>query len=102
MDTGHLSDAQGRRVNFKNTIVLLTANFGTERLRHAGVGFRTGGPDGVTTADIRNVIDVELKRHLAPEFINRLDDVIVFEPLTPDDMLAIARKQLARERKSAE
>jgi ATP-dependent Clp protease ATP-binding subunit ClpC len=103
MDTGHLTDAQGRRVNFKNTIVLLTANFGTERLRHAGVGFRSsGGPEGVTVADIRNVIDTELKRHLAPEFINRLDDVILFEPLTPVDMLAIARKQLARERKAAE
>jgi len=103
MDTGHLTDAQGRRVNFKNTIILLTANFGTERLRRAGTGFRSGGgPEGVTTADIRSVIETELKRQLAPEFINRLDDVILFEPLTPDDMVAIARKQLARERKAVE
>ena len=103
MDSGHLTDAQGRRVNFKNTIILLTANFGTERLRHAGVGFRaSGGPDGMTTDDVRNVVSAELKRHLAPEFINRLDDVIVFEPLQRDDMRGIARKLLARERKAAE
>jgi ATP-dependent Clp protease ATP-binding subunit ClpC len=103
MDSGHLSDAQGRRVNFKNTIILLTANFGTERLRRASVGFKArGGPDNVTVDDIKNVVDAELKRHLAPEFLNRLDDVILFQPLQPEDMLGIAHKQLARERKAAE
>ena len=99
MDSGHLTDAQGRKVNFKNTIILLTANFGTERLRKAGLGFRAG-PDaaGMTAEDVRSVVSTELKRHLSPEFINRLDDVIVFEPLTRDDMRAIASRMLMRER----
>ncbi len=103
MDSGHLTDAQGRRVNFKNTVILLTANFGTERLRHAGVGFRaSGGPDSVSLADVKRVVEGELKRQLAPEFLNRLDDVIVFAPLDREDMVGIARRQLARERKAAE
>ncbi|HEV2122796.1 MAG TPA: ATP-dependent Clp protease ATP-binding subunit, partial [Chloroflexota bacterium] len=101
MDSGHLTDAQGRRVNFKNAVILLTANFGTERLRHAGIGFL---PDhaGMTGATVRRVVDAELKRRLAPEFLNRLDDTIVFEPLVPGDMAAIAERLLARERERAE
>jgi ATP-dependent Clp protease ATP-binding subunit ClpC len=108
MDTGHLSDAQGRRVNFKNTIILLTANFGTERLRHAGIGFRAGadqgdrGGAGMSARDIENVVSAELKRRLAPEFINRLDEIIVFEPLQRADMRAIAEKMLIRERAAAQ
>jgi ATP-dependent Clp protease ATP-binding subunit ClpC len=103
MDSGHLTDAQGRKVNFKNTIILLTANFGTERLRKAGVGFRAG-PDGagMTAEDVRSVVSTELKRHLSPEFLNRLDDVIVFEPLTRADMLTIASRMLMRERAAAQ
>ncbi|MDQ3701263.1 MAG: ATP-dependent Clp protease ATP-binding subunit [Chloroflexota bacterium] len=99
MDSGHLTDAQGRKVNFKNTIILLTANFGSERMRKGGLGFRsqTEG-SGLTASDVRNVVASELKRHLTPEFINRLDDVIVFEPLSRADMRAIAGKLLMRER----
>ncbi|MBI3970696.1 MAG: ATP-dependent Clp protease ATP-binding subunit [Chloroflexi bacterium] len=103
MDSGHLTDAHGRRVNFKNTTVLMTANFGTERLRRAGIGFReqqAGG--GITAANVRDIVGNELKRRLAPEFINRLDEVIVFEPLQPDDMRAIAERMLMRERVAAQ
>jgi ATP-dependent Clp protease ATP-binding subunit ClpC len=108
MDNGHLTDAHGRRVNFKNTIVLLTANFGTERLRRLGIGFRSGSATAAGAApamsaqEVRSVIDAELKRHLAPEFLNRLDEIIVFEPLLPDDMREIAQKMLIRERAAAQ
>ncbi len=103
MDSGHLNDAQGRKVNFKNTIVLLTANFGSERLRKGGLGFRANTEGtGMTANDVRSVVSGELKRHLTPEFINRLDDVIVFDPLTRDDMRAIAGKLLMRERAMAQ
>lgn len=97
MDNGHLSDAQGRRVNFKNCVVLMTANFGSERLRSAGVGFR---PDDavMNSARVRDVIQNELKRHLLPEFLNRLDEIVVFEPLLPEHMRGIAERLLARER----
>jgi ATP-dependent Clp protease ATP-binding subunit ClpC len=99
MDSGHLTDAQGRKVNFKNTVVLLTANFGTERLRKAGLGFKVGSDkQGMTAEEVRSIVGSELKRHLTPEFINRLDDVIVFEPLTREDMRDIASRMLMRER----
>jgi ATP-dependent Clp protease ATP-binding subunit ClpC len=101
MDSGSLSDAQGRRVNFRNTVVLMTANFGTERLRSASIGFR---PDEsvVDTARMRDVIEGELKRHLLPEFLNRLDEIIVFDPLQPVHMRAIAERLLVRERAAVE
>jgi ATP-dependent Clp protease ATP-binding subunit ClpC len=103
MDSGHLTDAQGRKVNFKNTIILLTANFGTERLRKAGLGFRAGqDAGGMTAEDVRSIVSTELKKHLSPEFLNRLDDVIVFEPLTREDMLTIASRMLMRERAAAQ
>jgi ATP-dependent Clp protease ATP-binding subunit ClpC len=104
MDSGHLSDAHGRKVNFKNTIILLTANFGSERLRRMGIGFQTGAHEvaGMSADEIRSVIGAELKRHLAPEFINRLDEVIVFEPLQPKDMRQLAEKMLVRERAAAQ
>jgi len=99
MDSGHLTDAQGRKVNFRNTVVLLTANFGTERLRKAGLGFKPGSEkQGMTAEEVRSIVGSELKRHLTPEFINRLDDVIVFEPLTREDMRDIASRMLMRER----
>lgn len=101
MDSGHLTDAHGRKVNFKNTIILLTANFGTERLRSLGIGFRDTRT-GLSATETRSIIGTELKRHLAPEFINRLDEVIVFEPLQRADMTLIAQKMLIRERAAAQ
>ncbi|CAA9282577.1 MAG: ClpB protein [uncultured Chloroflexi bacterium] len=98
MDSGHLSDAQGRKVNFKNTVILMTANFGTERLRSAGVGFRPDGQNGVDAARVRDVIQQELKRQLLPEFLNRLDEIVVFQPLQPEHMGRIVELQLVRER----
>ena len=97
MDNGHLSDAQGRRVNFKNCVVLMTANFGSERLRSAGIGFK---PDdaAMNSARVRDVVQNELKKHLLPEFLNRLDEIVVFEPLLPEHMRGIAERLLARER----
>ena len=97
MDSGHLSDAQGRKVNFKNCVILMTANFGSERLRAQGVGFRPDEPL-MASARIRDVVQNELKRALLPEFLNRLDEIVVFEPLRPEHMRAIAEKLLIRER----
>ena len=97
MDSGHLSDAQGRKVNFKNCVILMTANFGSERLRAQGVGFRPDEPL-MASARIRDVVQNELKRHLLPEFLNRLDEIVVFEPLRQVHMHAIAEKLLIRER----
>jgi ATP-dependent Clp protease ATP-binding subunit ClpC len=100
MDSGNLTDAQGRRVNFKNAVILLTANFGTERLRQSGIGFRAD-EEGMTSAAVHKVVNAELKRRLAPEFINRLDDTIVFDPLQREDLVTIAERLLTRERANA-
>ena len=97
MDSGHLSDAQGRKVNFKNCVILMTANFGSERLRMQGVGFHPDEPL-MASARIRDVIQNELKRQLLPEFLNRLDEIVVFEPLRQEHMRTIAEKLLIRER----
>jgi ATP-dependent Clp protease ATP-binding subunit ClpC len=98
MDSGHLTDAQGRKVNFKNAVILMTANFGTERLRSAGVGFRPDGHTGADPARVRDVIQNELKRQLLPEFLNRLDEIVIFQPLQPEHMGRIVELQLVRER----
>jgi ATP-dependent Clp protease ATP-binding subunit ClpA len=76
----------------------MTANFGTERLRSAGVGFKPDGQSGVDAARVRDVIQQELKRQLLPEFLNRLDEIVVFQPLQPEHMGRIVELQLVRER----
>ena len=76
MDDGRLTDNQGRTVDFKNTIVIMTSNLGssylTENIRQ----------DGSIDEDVKNKVEEELKRNFRPEFINRIDDIVVFSPLT--------------------
>ena len=89
-EDGHLTDGLGNRVNFKNTIVIMTSNIGARFIqKKASMGFQT--PD---TREIqRSVTDMvlgEVKRTFNPEFINRVDEIIVFEPLSDDDLRHIA------------
>ncbi len=76
LDDGRLTDNQGRTVDFKNTIVIMTSNLGssylTENIRQ----------DGSIDEDVKNKVEEELKRNFRPEFINRIDDIVVFSPLT--------------------
>jgi ATP-dependent Clp protease ATP-binding subunit ClpB len=88
LDDGILTDGQGRRVDFKQTLIVLTSNLGSQALSQL--------PDGSdASAAKRDVMDA-VRAHFRPEFLNRLDDMIVFDRLTRDDMDGIVKIQLKR------
>ena len=80
LDDGRITDSQGRTVDFKNTIIILTSNLGSQYLLD-GIG-----PDGEITADARAHVQGELRRAFRPEFLNRLDEILMFRPLTRDNL----------------
>ena len=94
LEDGRLTDGQGRIVDFKNTVIILTTNLGT---KDAGftLGFESGDGDSGHERMKRRVTD-ELKQHLRPEFLNRIDDTIVFPRLNPDQILRIVDLMVAR------
>ncbi|MBN1927425.1 MAG: ATP-dependent Clp protease ATP-binding subunit [Prolixibacteraceae bacterium] len=87
MDEGRLTDSLGRRVDFKNTIVIMTSNIGSRQLNEfgRGVGF-SSPPDATDPEHSSFIIQKALKKTFAPEFLNRIDDVIMFNPLTQQDI----------------
>ncbi|MBI9066255.1 MAG: ATP-dependent Clp protease ATP-binding subunit [Salinivirgaceae bacterium] len=88
LDEGRLTDSLGRRVDFRNTIIIMTSNIGTRQLKDfgAGVGFNTSSKESSSNEIAKSVIQKALKNAFAPEFLNRLDDVIMFNQLTIDDI----------------
>ncbi len=88
LDDGQLTDSFGRKVDFKNTIIIMTSNIGSRQLKDfgAGVGFNTQARQGNKSAHSQGVIENALKKAFAPEFLNRIDDVIVFNNLERDDI----------------
>jgi ATP-dependent Clp protease ATP-binding subunit ClpC len=94
LDDGRLTDGQGRAVNFRNTVVVMTSNVGTSFVnRTAGLGF--AGLRDTEEEESRKRIEEELKRTFRPEFINRIDEIIIFEPLTREGVEAIVDLQMA-------
>jgi ATP-dependent Clp protease ATP-binding subunit ClpC len=91
LDEGQLTDSLGRRVDFRNTIVIMTSNIGTRQLKDfgQGVGFTTRARQQEINEYAKSVIQNALKKHFAPEFLNRLDDVVVFNALTQQDIFEI-------------
>ena len=93
MDDGRLTDSQGRTVDFRNTVIVMTSNIGARAItdRRAALGF--SGLDGTperSYAEIREAVTAELKKTFRPEFLNRIDETIVFRRLTGEDIRAIA------------
>jgi len=90
LDEGRLTDSLGRRVDFKNTIVIMTSNIGTRELKDfgRGIGFSTGSQKS-DAEYTRSVIEKALKKAFAPEFLNRIDDVVIFNSLEKDDIRKI-------------
>ncbi len=88
LDDGQLTDGLGRKVDFKNTIIIMTSNIGSRQLKEfgTGVGFTTATKKETEDVESRGVIEKALKRAFAPEFLNRIDDVIVFNQLTRADI----------------
>lgn len=96
LEDGNLTDGKGRRVDFRNTIIIMTSNVGTEHIRRASkIGF--GGNAGeINIEDTRRKVDDALKQMFRPEFLNRLDATIIFQPLTNDEIRHIASIMLKR------
>jgi ATP-dependent Clp protease ATP-binding subunit ClpA len=88
MDDGRLTDSHGRHVNFRNTVVILTSNLGTGE-RQGPLGFVRTHSDS-EREELRDTVEKELKKAFRPEFLNRLDEVVVFEPLTEPEIAEIA------------
>ncbi len=89
MEEGRLTDSFGRNVDFKNTVLIMTSNIGADLIKGgAGFGF-TKRSDNVDHTNIKTILMKEIERFFRPEFINRLDDIIVFRPLTKDDLVQI-------------
>ena len=88
LDDGVLTDSLGRKVDFKNTIVIMTSNIGSRQLKDfgQGVGFNTSAKTSGKAAYAQGVIENALKKSFAPEFLNRIDDVIIFEQLEKEDI----------------
>ena len=93
MDEGRLTDRQGHIVNFKNTIIILTSNVGTRQLSEfgSGIGF---GADNLDDKATERVLNKALQRTFPPEFVNRLDDIIVFHPLNDEALAQILSQEL--------
>ena len=98
LDDGQLTDSLGRRIDFRNTIIIMTSNIGARQLQDfgTGVGFSTEAKKNKEGDDRRMVIQNALKRAFAPEFLNRIDDVIVFNSLKRDDIHRIIDLELSK------
>ncbi|HEX7099392.1 MAG TPA: ATP-dependent Clp protease ATP-binding subunit [Acidimicrobiia bacterium] len=97
LEEGRLTDAQGRSVDFKNTVIIMTSNLGTRDLRKKSVGFQVGD-ETVNYEKMKEKVTDELKKHFRPEFLNRLDEVIVFHELGMDEIKQIVDLLLNRVR----
>ena len=99
LEDGRLTDNYGNLVDFTNTLIIMTSNLGSRDIVDDDrVGFASER-EMLGSARIREIVDRQLRRHFPPEFINRLDDVIVFDPLSEESMLAVAGILLTRRRK---
>ena len=98
LDDGQLTDSLGRKVNFKNSIIIMTSNTGSRQLKEfgTGVGFNTKNRESKGQQESNNVIDKELKKKFAPEFLNRIDDVVMFNSLNKEDINKIIGIELER------
>jgi ATP-dependent Clp protease ATP-binding subunit ClpC len=98
MDDGIMTDGLGRKIDFKNTIIIMTSNIGTRKLKTLGkgLGFNTTARKENLGNHTKSVIDASLKRAFAPEFLNRLDDVILFNHLNEKDVYKIIEIELKK------
>ncbi len=95
LEEGRLTDAQGRTVDFRNTVLIMTSNLGTADLRKAQVGF--AGVDDVASYErMKEKVNDALKRHFRPEFLNRIDDTIVFHELSREEVCSIVDLMITR------
>ena len=95
LDEGQLTDSLGRRIDFKNTIIIMTSNVGTRQLKEFGKGIGFPTPADTTGNYTKSVIHKALNKTFAPEFLNRVDETILFEPLSKEAIAQIIDLELA-------
>ncbi|MCP5030111.1 MAG: ATP-dependent Clp protease ATP-binding subunit [Actinomycetia bacterium] len=95
LEEGRLTDSQGRSVDFRNTVLIMTSNLGTSELRKASLGF-TRADEAVTYERMKEKVSEALKQHFRPEFLNRIDDTIVFHELSKAEVTEIVDLMIAR------
>ncbi|WP_336087555.1 ATP-dependent Clp protease ATP-binding subunit [Nocardia sp. SSK8] len=97
LEDGRLTDGQGRTVDFKNTVLIFTSNLGTSDISKAvGLGFTQANAEGSNYERMKLKVNDELKKHFRPEFLNRIDDVIVFHQLTSEQIVEMVDLMIAR------
>ena len=98
LDDGYITDSLGRKIDFRNTIIIMTSNIGARKLKDFGqaVGFGTSARKDQEDANARSVIENALKKAFAPEFLNRVDDVVVFNALEREDIHKIIDIELEK------
>ncbi|HEV3400608.1 MAG TPA: ATP-dependent Clp protease ATP-binding subunit [Acidimicrobiales bacterium] len=101
LEDGRLTDAQGRTVDFKNTVLIMTSNLGTADLRKAAIGFQKSS-QAVTYEKMKDKVQEALKQHFRPEFLNRIDETIVFHELTQEEVTQIVDLMTRRVREQLE
>ena len=96
MDEGRLTDSLGRRIDFKNTIIIMTSNVGTRQLKDfgQGIGFNMNADTSLSSDYSRSVINKALQKTFAPEFLNRVDDVVIFDQLSKEAIFSIIDLEL--------
>ncbi len=97
LEDGRLTDGQGRTVDFKNTVIIFTTNLGTSDISKAvGLGFSVGNDDSSNYERMKSKVNDEVKKHFRPEFLNRIDDTIVFHQLTEDEIIRMVDLMISR------
>jgi ATP-dependent Clp protease ATP-binding subunit ClpC len=97
LEDGRLTDGQGRTVDFKNTVIIFTSNLGTQDISKAvSLGFAGGGEQSNNYERMKQKVNDELKKHFRPEFLNRIDDIIVFHQLTRDEIIKMVDLMITR------
>jgi len=95
LDSGHLTDAKGRKVNFKNTIIIMTSNIGAEHIdRMSNFGFTMDHGEEAQYGQAKDKVMESLKDYFRPEFLNRLDETIIFDILSPETIRSIVEMQV--------
>ncbi|PIP28072.1 MAG: type VI secretion system ATPase TssH [Candidatus Moranbacteria bacterium CG23_combo_of_CG06-09_8_20_14_all_35_22] len=83
LDEGHLTDSKGRRVNFKNTVIIMTSNVGSDIIYKSGLGFKEAENEVLGEEEMKEKVLFSLRENFKPEFLNRLDEITIFHPITP-------------------
>lgn len=102
LDEGQMTDSLGRKIDFRNTVIILTSNIGSRHIKDfgTGVGFMTQNKEANKNSESKQIIETQLKKFFSPEFLNRIDDIIVFNSLAKEQIIDILdiriKKMLAR------